>query len=645
MRFPYFLLATSLGAQVAALPTTWASAALRLEAHLPKSRLGVAFSMDPAEVHWLKLPELVGGKGCPDQPPRDGQARAVGVLLPWARLESLLREQKAHGEAWRILAEDVLRMSVPRSNYLRPLPSRGKQAVRTFTPLPLAEVWTQWMKVPDWASHVDLTAAEPGIEPMANLLPKSWEVRRFLPALVEGMVEGLVRDPEHPVLQKNLAALLPLLQPKDRDAWVPRLLEVRPLPGQPWPPENILRALWSAYHSTDGDHSTLMTVLLQLNAKPDSVFLPETWEAHHSWRLRRLILCGACDTFLRGPEHLLTWLDRLRELAGPGYQGWGKEMQQLSRPTLDRTLQDQITASLQRPPLPALPIPELRPALLAFQSPEDTEAFRPVLRTAPALSGWSPQELRLGPLPAVHQAPKRRWALVVEDKVVLEGEDLPVPETLREQLLRFRPSRLERAHEAVALGGTNPGPHRFRARLLERRMPHAYLEDFLAEDARLAHFVPELRPEAYQPNLWYQTALLAMPTLDTDLATWPQDARRWRAYAFWSTFRTILNGPLTLGNGLKAWEGDFPGLLNLRAEVHEAVGQELGRMGAAKERKLWFQAAWDALLARQGLLPFLEARLPGLLQGNLRSALSALGQQNEARVVDNQWKDLPQAYR
>lgn len=620
------------GALSAQTPTEWA----RIEVRLPPNRSVGVPTPSPREAHWGYLDAMgrlvAHGKGRPD-----GEAvgpTRQGVFFPWQTLEDLLVKVPDHGEARRILLEDAI--AVVRMEG-RGLPRGRGPAGRVG--VPVAALIKALRKVPDWPRQVDLAASERPLLPGLALVGGSGE----LEGMASDVLTVLQEDPAEPLAIKNMALLLPHIPMDRRLGFAQKVVwEVEPLPWASWPPEPILEAVYQSLASLEA-WSEIGTLMAPLDMPREPGIEAAEWDTWERCRALRCLYQGAALTWERGWSQLLPGLDRLRGVAGQDYAALGRRMVKHSKPAPDRDSARLVQEALALPPLKGRPCPRTEPWRLCFADPEVLKGARVKVDRHPELVLWGPRELQLTAMPAEWRKPGRDWALIRAGRVALEGRDLPSGAMLVARMRLQGLPRLEVVGAHLARRPNSVALRALRIGLVAPRMPVAALESELATDCHQARVVPEVSSEVLDSNLWHAESDGALRDLSAHLARWPGDAKGWKAYAFWTTFRPSLQGPVDFAQTLPPWEGDVPILLQLPIRVHQEVAGELARRGAHREALAWFRPAWDSLASRKGLARFLPKGLGQELLGSLRGSLHALGRYGEARSLEDAGAWLPPA--
>lgn len=627
-----------------AFPGDWRAARLVTEGlrveWIPAERWTEAAHQEGAPVlRWvLKGPDGAiepGGVTLPDGTALEALLRRRTGPLPWDGLEEALKTEPDHGEARRIHA--VWLMTWTNFATLRQNPE-----LRPAFFLPSSDVAREassaldrLLKVPDWPSHLDLAATE-GEAPLGALLPLASTLQQRQ-RMADQLLEALSEDPESDAVQRNLAAVLRILDRDGFEARVERMEQLEPLPGQAWPPMDLAETAFQVWAAKQA-WAQLRTKAGEWAKDADRLHLDEqVWKAHVA---RNGLLCAwghVASSWLQGWEVLPGALDDLRGRCGPDYPSHARTLlKHANLPVGNFELVKQLRELAARPALPGPPMPPPWPVLvLEAREPELVNRLRLAL-DSPHLMHWLPSERRVEGRPG--EAGTLRLSL--GKALIAEPPDWPGEAWLASSFLSARPGRLIQAMDGVGQRPEFPGPRRRRARFLLQRMPLRAVEDLLAEDLRRLGEAADLKTWPLDENLWYAEAQRALPEIEAHLKRWPLDAARWRGYGFWSAFLPAHAGPSELAANLPSWKPRLPLSLCLTREVHWAVAGALEDRRAWASLRRWCDLALDSLNAIEDrtLRERLGTELAGVLAGVHDLALRNLGLEGERRSALAGWR-------
>jgi hypothetical protein len=339
---------------------------------------------------------------------------------------------------------------------------------------------------------------------------------------------------------------------------------------------------------------SLVRELAQKWSRPvDRLFLDDAaWRTRLDREAALRTWLRMADSWLDGWSVLPDALDDLREHTGSRYQDCAKTLIAGAYLPEDPEFIQKLNRMAARPPFADAPMPEpLPPFLLQVVDGSQIPALR-LGFDAPELVFWLPSERRIQASPALAVP----FALDLGPTRLATRPELPGPAWLADRLAAARPGRLWKAHERVGADPEAAGPRRLRARLLRARMPLPDPESLLMEDLRRLGEGTDLEGWSVDETLWFAESGAALQAVEDRLRHWPQDADRWAAFAFWSTFQPAHPGPVRLAEDLPSWKPGLPLTLCLPAKVHQEIGRALEGRKAWRRMRAWFEPAWAALL-------------------------------------------------
>jgi len=561
---------------------------------------------------------------------------ALGAL-PWDALEKALKAEPLHGEARIARASWALAMSGPATRFAVLEQNAAWGVPGLALPDISAKELERFLEVPEWPSQIELGSADPDwrFGPLIRAgAPPAYRQR-----MTDAVFASLRDDTANPRLQRNLAFLLPLLEPEDAYLRIERLENLTPLPGQAWPPLPLIHAAMGVWRK-QAKWLVIRETARQWSSPTDRLFLDgPAWRTRLEREAALRTYLRMADSWLDGWNVLPEALDDLRKHTGSRYQDCARALIAGAYLPGDPAFLQLLNRLAGRPAFADPPMPEALPPFL-LQVSDGGQV--PVLRQAfdsPELVFWLPSECRIHAQPGL----PGQFSLDLGAERLALLPRLPGPAWLSDTLGAARLGRLWKAHERVGADPQAPGPRRLRASLLRARMPLPDPESLLMEDLRRLGEGTDLEDWAINETLWFTESTAALQVVEDRLRHWPQDADRWAALAFWTTFRPAHPGPILLADDLPSWKQGLTLPLCLPAKAHLEIAKALEGRKAWRRMRAWFDPAWAALLD----LPLehpdrrrLVRETGPAVSAALDRCLGMLDLAAERRSVQASWKQL-----